>query len=471
MIRCTLGIDLGTSGVKVAVLDQTGEVLTVASRSYPVMSPHRRWAESDPRQWKVQTQAAITEALGACPDAQVEGIGIAGQMHGVVFTTIDGNPIRPAVLWPDSRAGEIVNEWEQVLPDPDKADLANPLAAGMAGPIVAWFARHDPTVLEQAHSILFAKDWLRNQLVPGTFGTDPSDASASLLWNVRTDSWSEPLCSIAGIPPTIFPPVFPSTEVAGSIPREVAQEWGLPEGTPVAVGSGDVAATLRGLDSKPGQISLIIGTGAQLLQSGVTARPELHPRVHTYHSWDGSWYAMAAIVNAGLALQRVLELLGADWSELYRAADHVATAATPLFLPYFGADRFVPGAHAGRAFWSGLDLATRREDLLYAALESLTFQIAQGLNAMPTSSEDPVNTVGGGAAVPTFMQLLADATGRSFRSLDVPNATAIGAALLAPEAATQAVTGAAQPVVRPRANAILADRFQRFQQRQSTLDG
>lgn len=162
----SLGIDLGTSGVKVALVDAQGTPLAVAHRPFAVSSPHHGWAETPPAQWAAATREAVAEVLSQCPDARVMAVGIDGQMHGVVLVR-GATPVRDAILWPDSRAVAELALWRAV-PEAVRATLANPLTAGMAGPVLAWLARHEREAIEAADTMVAPKDWLRMQLVPGS---------------------------------------------------------------------------------------------------------------------------------------------------------------------------------------------------------------------------------------------------------------------------------------------------------------
>jgi xylulokinase len=204
--EASLGIDLGTSSVKVALVDAGGMVLAVAARSFAVRSPRRGWAETPPDQWAAAARSAVAEVLSTCPDVQVVAVGIDGQMHGVVLVR-GAMPVRDAILWPDSRADSELALWRSV-PREVAATLANPLTAGMAGPVLAWLARHEPESVAAADTMVAPKDWLRMQLVPGEPVTDPSDASATLLWDVVAREWSAPVVAAAGIEARLLPRVW-----------------------------------------------------------------------------------------------------------------------------------------------------------------------------------------------------------------------------------------------------------------------
>src|SRR5665647_1182559 len=366
----SLGIDLGTSGVKVALVDALGRAVAVSTRTFAIRIPQPSWAEAAPAEWARATRDALGEILARTPDATIVAVGIDGQMHGVVLAR-GTQPVRDAVLWPDARATAELDLW-RAAPEEVRAALANPLSAGMAGPIPAWLARHEREAIEAADVALAPKDWLRLQLVPDSRVTDPSDASATLLWDIPAGNWSAPMLSAAGIDPTLLPPVQPSGAPAGHVEPTAARAWGLPAGIPVSVGCGDSAATLLAARPAPEQVIVTVGTGLQVARAGAPPRANASPEFHTFASAAGDHYVMAAATNGGLALGRVVDLLGASWHELYDSLDR-PMVGTGAFLPYFTAERLPRPLPAGAAGWRDLSLGTDRAALLRTAVEAMGF--------------------------------------------------------------------------------------------------
>lgn len=472
--RVALGIDLGTSGVKVALVDLTGRVHGTAQRPYPVASPRPGWAETDPALWAQAARSAVAQLLAGSPGAEAAAVGIAGQMHGTVLVNDAGTPVRPAILWPDSRATDQIPRWKG-LPNERRAALANPLTPGMPGPVLGWLAEHEPDTLDRAAHFVLPKDWLRSQLVASPGVTDPSDASASLLWDLPGDGWATDVAESMGVPLRLLPSPRPASEPSGALGSAVGSTWGLPTGVPVSVGCGDVAGTLLGLDAVPKRTILTVGTGAQLVLPDVvpdTSRPITH---HTYRDASDGWFALGAIMNAGLALSRVVELLGSDWESLYQPHDR--DASLPGFVPYFVGERLPAGIPPGGASWFDIGLETTRSDLLAAALEGVAFTIRRSLEAMP-SSDTVVDLVGGGTRAPVFNQLLADVLHRPLRRLEQRNATVLGAGRLgwltageipAPTSGTGSGTG--ESLVEPRRSTSLDERYARFLHHTSLREG
>ncbi len=438
-----LGIDLGTSSVKVVLSDPAGTVLAQASRDYPVDRRHPGWAETDPADWWRAIRTAVTEVLAAHPGADPAGIGLSGQMHGVVLCTADGTPVRPAVLWADARA-EAELDLIRALPDAVRARLANPLSPGMAGPELAWLHRHEPQTVARARWALQPKDWIRARLT-GDFAAEPSDASATLLYDVLAQQWDAEVVAALGIRSELLPALLPfAGERAGELRSPAAAELGLPAGIPVSAGAGDSAAAALGSGVlEPGTVQLTIGTGVQIVT--VVPTPTLEsvadrhqPVTHLYRSAtrDG-WYAMAAGLTGGQTLDWVRRLLGAGWAELYAAAERGPQEGDPIFLPHLVGERTPYLDTHLRGSWSGLDPRHDRTTLLYSALEGVAFAVADGLDALPgvPPTGRRLRLAGGGTVSPGWRALLADVLDADLHAVDVPGASARGAGLLAAQAA------------------------------------
>lgn len=442
----SLGLDLGTSGLKAVLLDNRGQVAASAQSNYPIRAERRSWAETDTADWERAAHSAVASLLEQVDDGVVVGVGIDGQMHGAVLIDASGHAVRPAILWPDTRADSQLDAWRR-LDEESRARLANPLFPGMLGPIVAWVAQNEPEAWARTARVLSPKDWLRSRLIDASFVTDPSDASATLLWDISADDWCRSSLDDLGIADAPLPEVVPSEAVAGTLSAEHAASWGLPAGIPVAVGCADVAATLIGVGAPADRYTVIVGTGAQVLLPG--ARPQVNaaPRHHSYRCADESYYAMAALLNAGLALGWVREAFHASWDELYaplkQSDDNYA--GLPLFLPYLVGERMPEVLPDSSASWQGAGLHTSREHMLWSALEGVAMSIRRGIDSLPTPLHDSLDVVGGGGRQHTFLQLLANVTGRAVRRIAIEHPTAVGAAQLG----WLVATGERSPVLRP----------------------
>jgi len=434
-----LGLDLGTGSVKALLLAEDGAVLGEGSASYPVRSPRSGWAESRPEDWWASVVAATRSAVGG-RGAQVTALGLSGQMHGVVLSDSGGLPLRPAVLWADSRSGGELDAYRGLNPDMRRR-LANPPAVGMAGPSLLWLGRNEPDVYESSRWALQPKDWLRLRLT-GVAASEPSDASATLLYDLVSDRWAYPVVEALGLRPDLLAPLVPSGEAAGELLRSAANGLGLRAGLPVAAGAADTAAAMLGCGLMgPGPVQLTVGTGAQIFAAKREPEPDPNGRTHLYRAAaPGLWYSMAAIQNAGLALEWARGLLGASWEEVYEEAFSVPPGAGGVsFLPYLSGERTPRFDHSARGAWTGLGLDHARGHLLRAALEGVAFALREGLEALEDAgtSVPELRLAGGGSggeAGGPWRQLLADVLGRPLRLLPdsvAPVASARGAALLA----------------------------------------
>jgi xylulokinase len=297
--------------------------------------------------------------------------------------------------------------------------------------------------------------------------TDPSDASATLLWNVALDGWDRDLCRAVGVDPGLLPPLADSAAAAGGLDGDAAAAWGLPAGVPVSVGCADAAATILGIPAQVGRYTVTVGSGAQIVLPRTEVSATAPIRHHTYRQADASYYAMAAVMNAGLALSHVVRLLDASWDELYRPYD--ATTTVPGFLPFFSGERLPVAVPAAAGGWFDVGLETTRADLLAGALEGVAFAVLHAMNSMPEADDETVDLTGGGSRSPVFVSLLADVLGRPLRRVERRDATALGAAKLGWQVAgrpqptrQQAGTAVVEPTAGSRGRQLLAERYARF---------
>ncbi len=428
-----LGIDLGTSSIKAAVMAEDGSVGEIASASYPMKSPARGWAETDPADWWLATRRAV-RSLAASHRQKVAGIGLSGQMHGVVLTDPDGQALRPAILWADGRAEGELSRYRELPPGLRKL-LANPLAAGMAGPTLLWLRRHEFPTYDAARWALQPKDWLRLRLTSQA-RTEPTDASATLLYDLGRDTWAHDVVRELDLRPNLLPDVVPSHEMGGRLTDVAAQELGLAPGLPVAAGAADAAASLLGhgvLD--PGPVLLTIGTGAQLSSIRTQLHHDPTGRTNLYRTVEnGKWYAMAAILNAGLALDWARTVFQIEWPVLYRSAEEVPPGAGGVtFVPHLVGERTPHRGSGADARWSGIALHHRKEHLLKAVLEGVAFALREAMEQLEAAGIPvaELRLAGGGAVDAAWQQLLADVLGKPLIATPSWVGSARGAALLA----------------------------------------
>ncbi|MFW3171061.1 xylulokinase [Geodermatophilus sp. CPCC 206100] len=424
MSAVLLGADVGTSGLKLVALDQAGRVVAEGEAGYDLDRPQPGWAETHPVVWRRALDDALAQVTPALAGRRVAGLGLSGQMHGTVLVDAAGAALAPAVLWPDARADAEVARW-RALPDADRAALANPLVAGMTGPVLAWLAAHRPELVARAAAVLLPKDALRAGLVGAAAPpvTDRSDASATLVWDVVADGWSAAACAAAGIDPALLPEVRPSAEVAGTTGVAWAGE------VPVVVGGADTPLALLASGTRDAR-QVNLGSGVQVLAPGRRPAPADDPPVHCYADVEDGWYGMAALQNGGLAWSWVAGVLGMPPAELFAAAASVPPGAGGVvFRPFLTGERGGVAEPSARGGWTGLSAGTTRADLARAAVEGVLFAV--GAAAELLGGGGPVVLTGGGGRSPVVRQLLADVLGVPVRALPLRSASAVGAARLA----------------------------------------
>ncbi|KVO45651.1 carbohydrate kinase [Burkholderia ubonensis] len=464
-----LGIDLGTGSVKLVTLDPDGVERAVASEPYALSSPQPGWAEIAPQAWWDALVRAAAR-LPADERAQVAAIGFSGQMHGVVLIDAAGRAVRPALLWPDTRAARLAAAA-------DWPDAPNPVAPGMAGPLLRWAAASEPAALRAARWAVQPKDWLRIAL-GGDVAADPSDACATAL-ATPDGAWDAARLDALGLPRALFAPVRASTAPCGGLAAQAAAALGLPAGVPLATGAADTACAALGSGLvADGDALLTTGSGGQIVVLA-DRLPAARRGLHRYRAAaGGGYYTMAAMQNVGLALEAVRGWLGyASWPAAYDDAFAQPASERLSFLPYLTGERspwMNPDARGG---WLGLGLGDTRGAMMRAAFEGVAFALRAGLDAIRAEGAEgaerravaSLRLAGGGSVDPRWRQLLADALGASLDAVDCPNAATRGAALLAGvaighwrEDALRALAPAASPVAAPCGDRALATRHARF---------
>ena len=433
---CTLGLDLGTSSAKAVVIDTGGKVLAQASASYAVTSAMAGYAESEPAQWWSAVTACARQAVHAA-GTRPSAIGLSGQMHGLVMTSADGGALRAALLWADSRATGSLRAYRCLGPEA-LARLANPLAPGMTGPMLVWIAENEPRIYQEARWALPPKDWIRARLT-GEFHAEPSDASATLLYDLMSDRWDLDVVSALGLNPDLLAPLLPSAgAAAGHLTAEAGTELGLPAGITVAAGAGDTAAAALGSGiADHGDIQLTVGTGAQVVRPLVAPVSRADAGVNLYRSAtpDG-WYHMGATISAGISLNWAREIMNATWEELYASVARPGQVHDPIFVPHLSGERTPYSDPTLRGSWTSLSLADDRTSLLRSALEGTAFAIRDALDALLGEDRPPrLRLAGGGTLAAGWRQLLADVLELPLYAVDVPAASVRGAALLGAVAA------------------------------------
>jgi xylulokinase len=435
-----IGLDIGTSGAKAVVIDRSGRLLAWSGREYPIHTPRPGWAEQDPLDWLNAALTCISEALNqsGIDPLQVAGIGLAGQMHSLVCLDSRGEPLRRAILWADQRSGEQAKRLGQQIGLENLAQwTGNPLAAGFMAASWEWLVENEPDTAGATRWLVLPKDYVRLQLT-GVLGTEPSDASSTLLFDPHHLAWADSLLESIGLDMDRLPQVFPSAGVSGGLLPEMARAVGLRPGTPVVFGGSDVSlqALAQGV-VEPGTVSCTIGTGGQLFAPIRSPQHDPQLRLHLFcHVVPAVWHHEAAILSAGLALRWLRDQVwpGTSYSGLADLAARVESGFDGLFfLPFLVGERTPYMETRLRAGFIGLGLRHGQAHLVRAVMEGVVFELRQGLDLL-ISLGTPVNRLlatGGAVRHPLWLQLQANILNQPVYVADVDEATARGAALLA----------------------------------------
>ncbi|MBN1200814.1 MAG: xylulokinase [Anaerolineae bacterium] len=437
-----LGIDVGTQSTKCVVLDETGQLLGVGQEGYGVQMPRPNWAEQDPDTWWQAAISAVQAALQYAKIAadQVCGIGLAGQMHGVVLLGADLFPLRPAIIWMDRRSANLCATVQARVPPEAAVNIAgNQLSPGFAGASLAWLREVEPGMLEQTRTVVQPKDYLALQLT-GEISSDHSDASATWLYDITQRCWSETLAAACGVPLDILPPLYDSGQVVGMLRPEAADVLGLKPGIPVVAGAGDQAALLLGAGVvEAGRGSITLGTGGQI--TVVSNRPRIASdlRLNTFcHAVPERWYTMGAILNGGLVLRWWRGVVSPNNSlpfpDLLARAEAIPAGAEGLiFLPYLEGERTPHMDPDATGAFVGLTRRHSQEHLTRAVLEGVAYAFRDCLQTLQAAGPVPDHFLvgGGGSQSAVWRRILASVLGVSLQTVEGKEHTAIGAALLA----------------------------------------
>jgi xylulokinase len=438
-----LGVDVGTSGVKGVAVDARGEVVAAATRPLVLRTPRPGWAEQDPEAWWAATRDVVREVAERIGGARVAAIGLSGQMHSSVFLDAAGEVVRPALLWCDGRTSHECAEIDSVVGEAQLREwTCNPALEGFTLPKVLWLRRHEPRRFARVATVLLPKDFVRYRLT-GVLATEPSDASGTLMYDVRRDRWSQSLLDALRLDPSLLPPIGGSSEILGRVTAAVAAELGLRAGTPVVGGGADNACGAVSVGAvAPGAGVASWGTSGTVLAP--TDRPVVDPalRAHTFrHAAPGLWYVMGVVLSAGAAFGWFREQLARDVADAPDARarlDDEAAGVPPgaeglTFLPYLQGERTPHRDAAARGALVGLTLAHSRAHVMRAVLEGVCFAMRDSLTILGELELAPETLLltGGGGRSALLRQLQADVYGVPVAVPTRAEGPAYGAALLA----------------------------------------
>lgn len=428
-----LGIDIGTSAVKVICTDGT-TIHASASADLTVQSPQSGWSEQDPHAWWAATCTALAEIGQTRSLSDVTAIGLSGQMHGAVLLDSAHQVLRPAILWNDSRSIEECARLQEALPEIGTIAGVLPLP-GFTAPKLMWVARHEPEVHARIAHVVLPKDYIGLRL-HGGLATDRSDAAGTLWLDQAAREWSGAVAEASDTDFGWLPRLADGHEVVGQVTTAAALETGLPAGVPVVAGGGDAATGAVSLGAtEPGRGFISLGTSGQLFVAGDAYHPNPAKFVHAFaHTVPGRWYQMAAMLNGARPIAWLAGQLGISAGEVVALAERADAARVPIFLPYLTGERSPHGDPHIRAGFFGLEDSTDRADLCRAVVEAVAFTFADAVESFGDSITGlpHLAAIGGGSRSPFLLQLIANATGQRIgRTVGSDAGPALGAARLA----------------------------------------
>lgn len=480
-----IGVDLGTSAVKLLLMDETGDIKKIVSREYPLFFPHPGWSEQKPEDWFTQSVEGIQELTAGCDKSQVAGISFGGQMHGLVVLDGADRVIRPAILWNDGRTGEETDYLNQVIGKEKLSEYtANIAFAGFTAPKILWMKKNEPENFAKIVKIMLPKDYLAYRL-SGSFCTDVSDASGMLLMDVKNRCWSKEMLDICGITEDMLPKLYESYEVVGTLKEDIAKELGLPATVKIIAGAGDNAAAAVGTGTVgDGMCNISLGTSGTIFISSKDFGVDENNALHSFAHADGNYHLMGCMLSAASCNKW--------WNEeILKTKDFAAEQAgitklgenNVFYLPYLMGERSPHNDPKVRAMFMGMSMDTTRADMTQAVLEGVTFglrdslEVARGLGI----NIERTRICGGGAKSPLWKKMVANIMNLKVDVIESEEGPALGGAMLAavgcgeyPDVETAAakivkVIDTVEP--EPELVAKYEERYQKFKRIYPTVKG
>lgn len=406
-----IGVDLGTSAVKLLLMDSNGHIEKIASREYALSFPHPGWSEQNPYDWFEQSMDGLKELLADCDKSQVAGISFGGQMHGLV--TLDENDavIRPAILWNDGRTTAETEYLNDVIgKDKLSAYTANIAFAGFTAPKILWMQKNEPELWAKVKKIMLPKDYLAYRL-SGTFCSDYSDASGMLLLDVKNRCWSQEMMDICNVTREQLPDLYESYEVVGNLKADIAKELGLSTDVKIIAGAGDNAAAAVGTGTVgEGRCNLSIGTSGTIFISSEKFGVDEHNALHSFDHADGGYHLMGCMLSAASCNKWWMD-------EILKTKDYAGeqTGINKLgenhvfYLPYLMGERSPHNNPDARAMFIGMSMDSTREDMTQAVLEGVAFGLRDSLEVARSLglTIERSKICGGGAKSPLWKKMIA----------------------------------------------------------------
>lgn len=430
-----IGVDLGTSAVKLLLMDSEGKIINIVSKEYPLYFPHPGWSEQNPEDWYQQTMAGIRELIAGADRSQVAGISFGGQMHGLVILDKEDRVIRPAILWNDGRTGEETEYLNTVIGREKLSEYtANIAFAGFTAPKLLWVKNKEPENFARIAKIMLPKDYIAYKLT-GVHCTDVSDASGMLLFDVKNRRWSGEMCGICGIRPDQLAKCYESFETVGTLLPEIARELGIPASVKVAAGAGDNAAAAVGTGTVgDGMCNISLGTSGTIFISSKKFGVDRHNALHSFAHADGSYHLMGCMLSAASCNKWWMDdIIGTgDYRAEQQAIEKLGENPV-YFLPYLMGERSPHNDPDARAVFLGMSMDTTRADMTQAVLEGVAFALRDSLEVAKSLGIELTRTkiCGGGAKSALWKKIIANVLNLKVDVLESEEGPAMGGAMLA----------------------------------------
>ena len=430
-----IGVDLGTSSVKLLLMNESGEIKSIVTKEYPLYFPKPGWSEQAPADWYAQLLAGIPELLQGQDASQVEGISFGGQMHGLVILDDQDQVLRPAILWNDGRTQEECDYLNLTIGREKISQYtANMALTGFTAPKLLWVKKHEPEIFAKISKIMLPKDYLAYKL-SGVHCTDVSDASGMLLMDVKNKCWSDEMIEIVGIRKNQLAAIYESYEVVGTLTKAAAKELGLPESVKVIAGAGDNAAGAVGTGTlENGMCSISLGTsGTVFIASNEFAVDDANA-MHSFAHANGKYHFLGCMLSAASANKWWMDdIIGTkEYSKEQEKINQLGENPV-FFLPYLMGERTPHNNPLARATFIGMTMDTTRSDMTQAVLEGVTFALRDALEIARGFGVEikRVRLNGGGAKSPLWCKMVANIMNVKVDKINSEEGPGYGAAILA----------------------------------------
>ena len=430
-----IGIDLGTSAVKLLLMDEKGTIQKIVSKEYPLFFPHPGWSEQNPEDWYAQTMAGLKELLAEADKSQVAGISFGGQMHGLVILDEEDHVIRPAILWNDGRTYEECDYLNQVIgKEKLSAYTANISFTGFTAPKILWVKNKEPENFAKIKKIMLPKDYIAYKLT-GVHCTDVSDASGMLIFDVKNRCWSKEMCEICGVKEEQLAKVYESYEAVGTVLPEIAGELGIGNGVKVAAGAGDNAAAAVGTGTVgDGMCNISLGTSGTVFISSKNFGVDKFNALHSFAHADGHYHLMGCMLSAASCNKWWMDdIIGTkeyaqEQQEISKLGENKV-----FFLPYLMGERSPHNNPNARGTFIGMTMDTTRADLTQAVLEGVAFALRDSFEVAKELGIKIERTkiCGGGAKSPLWKKIIANVLNIKVDVLESEEGPSMGGAMLA----------------------------------------